>query len=138
MNPTAPFVNEAEGSVRDHAAELPAPSRRECLCCYLARALAEFSCDDTHRLTFHYRDTVAPRATTLRARLDRMGASRCDCEVLSDAYQLAVSCVPAHAGTGDAEPSRGPGTAPRCQGVRRGSVRPCPNWVRVLRWHLWG
>jgi hypothetical protein len=30
-----------------------------------------------------------------------------------------------------AEP--GPGAVPPCQGVRRGSVQPCGNWVRIRR-----
>lgn len=137
MNPATPIVDEAEGLVRDLASELTAPRKGECLCCYLERVLAEFPCDGTQRLTLHYRDTTAPRATTLRDRLSRMGACCCDCEVLLNAYQPADPDRPVRAFAGEAEKSRTHDAAPPCQGVRRGSVQPCGNWVRVLRWHLW-
>lgn len=140
MNSTS-IVTEAEGLVRDLATELTRPRRNECLCCYLNRVMAEFPCDGTHRLTVHFRDTTAPRATGLRERLSRMGACCCDCEVLMNAYQLVSPHRPARPMADDVEPESEPepvdAEAPPCQGVRRGSVRPCANWARVTRLSLW-
>jgi uncharacterized protein DUF2695 len=137
MNTATPIVTEAETFVRDLAAELADPRKGECLCCYLARMLPEFGCDGTHRLTSHYRDTTAPRATTLRDRLSRMGACCCDCEVLSNAYQLACPSTATPPAIDDSDLTDVDEAIPPCRGVRRGSVRPCANWVRVVRLHLW-
>ena len=65
--PTIPTViNEAEALVRQLATELTEVRHGECLCCYVARQLDEFSCDGTHRHALHFRDTTARRATALR------------------------------------------------------------------------
>lgn len=108
-------INDAESYVRELAAELTRPRERECLCCYVDRMLEEYGCDGTHRLALRYRDERAPRATALHKRLGRLGAY-CDCELFLNGYR----------------PARGAGTAP-CAGVRRGSVSPCDNWVRIRR-----
>jgi uncharacterized protein DUF2695 len=114
-------VDEAEQFVRQLATELTRVREGECLCCYVVRQLADYQCDGTHRHALRYRDSSAPRATALRERLCRLGACCCDCELFLNGY----------------EPRPDPSTAepPRrlalCAGVRRGSVRPCRNWVRM-------
>src|SRR5437016_1972038 len=88
MTSTPPIVDEAEGLVRQLAAELARPRQSECLCCYVARLLRDFPCDGSHRHAFRYRDTNAPRATALGARLGQIGACCCDCELFLNGYQL--------------------------------------------------
>lgn len=92
--------------------------------------LDEFSCDGTHRHAFRYRDGTAPRATALRERLRRIGACCCDCEMFLNAYVLRADWERRMAGDlADGEDGAEP--VPPCQGVRRGSVRPCGNWLLV-------
>ena len=120
MTSTSPIVDEAEEFVRRLAEEVTRPRANECLCCYVARQLDEFSCDGSHRHAFRYRDTMAPRATALRDRLSQLGACCCDCELFMNGYQLRT-----------AQP--GPDVVPPCRGVRRGSLQPCDNWARIRR-----
>jgi hypothetical protein len=115
MTTTPPIIDEAETHVRVLAAELTRVREGECLCCYVARQLDEHGCDGRHGHSVRYRDAVAPRATALLERLSRLGACCCDCELFMNGYQ----------------PHEQP---PPCAGVRRGSVRPCTNWVRVRGW----
>jgi hypothetical protein len=131
MTSTPQIVDEAEALLRQMAAGLTDPRESECLCCYVARLIDEFPCDGSPRLAFHYRDTTAPRATSLAARLSRIGAY-CDCELFLNGYQsrsdpggddlvsedVVEFCFDA---------------LPCCAGVRRGSVQPCRNWVRTWR-----
>ena len=105
----------------------------------MARQLDEHSCDGTHRFATYFRDTVAPRAPALRERLSRMGACCCDCELFLNGYEPHRRFwTPEHEVDDDgvtlivdAEP---PDPLPPCDGVRRGSLQPCGNWVRVRRW----
>lgn len=116
------IIDESEDFLRRRAAELTRPREDECLCCYVARLLVEFPCDGSVRHALHYRDVVAPRATGLAASLGRMGGY-CDCEIFLNGYQLRGADVDAAFEA-----------VPPCSGVRRGSVQPCDNWVRIRRW----
>jgi hypothetical protein len=134
MTSTPQIVDEAEALLRQLAARLTNPRESECLCCYVARLLDEFPCDGTHRLAFHYRDTMAPRATTLNKRLSQVGACCCDCELFLNGYQLNPS---PSGGAGFVDRDEGDfrfDALPGCAGVRRGSVQPCRNWVQIGRW----
>lgn len=125
MTTTPPIINEAEGLIHRLADLLTRPRARECLACYVARMLEEFSCDGTQRHALRYRDAMAPRATALRERLGRMGGW-CDCEILLNAYQPVLE---------PADDDDGVDELPPCAGVRRGSVTPCSNWRRIrLPW----
>jgi Protein of unknown function (DUF2695) len=130
-----PIVDEAEGFLRQLARELTRPRENECLCCYVARLLDEFPCDGSHRHAFRYRDTKAPRATALAARLGQVGACCCDCELFLNGYQLRSSSHDAadKEFVDDDDADCGIDALPPCDGVRRGSVQPCRNWVRIRR-----
>src|SRR3954454_820168 len=145
MTSTPTIVNEVESYLRNWVAEVSKLRDKECLCCYVARMLDEFPCDGSLRHALHYRDAIAPRATALARRLGNLGGY-CDCEIFLNGYQL----VDAGAGADDAADAdaywdaalapdaeaAGHATAeelPPCQGVRRGTVTPCGNWVRLRR-----
>lgn len=122
--------------MRDLAAAVLTPHEHECLCCYVVRMLNDYPCDGSHRHALRYRDLMAPRATALLTRLERVGACCCDCELFVNGYWLR-SWVRQYAELGDIEDDHGQAgyvNLPACQGVRRGSVRPCGNWVCVSRW----
>lgn len=123
MKQIPPILDEAESFVHTRAEALTRPREKECLCCFVARQLNEFGCDGSHRHALHYRDAMAPRATKLRERLREIGACCCDCELFMNGYQLR--------GT-DADLDLD--VLPPCEGVSRGSVQPCRNWVRIRRW----
>jgi hypothetical protein len=141
MTAQLPIVVEAERLVQRLSDALTRPRPGECLCCYVARMLAEFPCDGTHRHAMRYRDAMAPRATALRSRLRSVGACCCDCEMFLNGY------VPRSEVTGgshedddldgdfDDDPEERDPLAglPACAGVRRGSVRPCAIWLRIRR-----
>jgi hypothetical protein len=139
MTTTPPIIDHVERLVREWATELTAVREGECLCCYVARQLEEYPCDNTHRHAFRYRDAMAPRATAFRRQLDRVGACCCDCELFLNGYTphprfWTPEHEVEHDGVTvvfDAEP---PDPLPPCSGVRRGSVQPCANWVRVRGW----
>ena len=128
------IVDQAEGFLRERALELTRPHENECLCCYVARMLDEFPCDGSHRHAFRYRDTVAPRATALATRLRQVGACCCDCELLMNGYRPRAD-LQEYMDDGmqddDVEPALD--ELPPCEGVRRGSVQPCQNWVQIHR-----
>jgi hypothetical protein len=121
MSSTQTVVDEAEAFLRRTEAEITKPHEAECLCCYVARLLEEFPCDNHLRHALHYRDIVAPRATGLGQRLGRMGGF-CDCEIFMNGYQPRGAAADADCVV----------LLP-CAGVRRGSVQPCGNWVRIER-----
>jgi hypothetical protein len=139
MTTAPPIIDEAESLVRQLATELTRAREGECLCCYVARQLDDYPCDGTHRHAFRFRDVSAPRATALHERLSRLGACCCDCELFLNGYEphprlwtperevdddgvtLVIDAAP-------------PEQLPPCAGTRRGSVRPCSNWVRLRRW----
>src|SRR4051794_8366982 len=118
MRSIPPIVDEAERVVRQMADELTEPRPGECLCCYVARQLDNRPCNGSHRLAVHYRDVLAPRATGLLDRLSRIGACCCDCELFLNGYELRED---------DGQ------SLPPCAGARRGSTKPCANWVRIGR-----
>jgi hypothetical protein len=102
---------DAEALVGDLNAQLTAPRERECLPCYVARMVTDFSCDNQLRWSTRWRDHNAPRATGLPDRLRKRGGF-CDCEVLFNVYP---DHLPEE--VGDLVP---------CSGVgRRGSTEPC-------------
>jgi hypothetical protein len=137
MTTVPPIIDEAETLVRELATALTCVHEGECLCCYVARQLTYSHCDQTHRHALRYRDAAAPRATALRERLSRVGACCCDCELFLNGYEpnprlnLPLSetdyIIISATGPGASDPP------PPCAGVRRGSVRPCDNWVRIRR-----
>src|SRR5690606_26935694 len=86
---TTPISEIAERIVHEIASTVMKPSEGECLVCFVSRQLDDFGCDGTHRFALHYRDSVAPRATALLARLSAAGACCCDCEMFLNAYQPA-------------------------------------------------
>jgi hypothetical protein len=139
MTTIPPILDEAEGLVRELATALTRIRPGECLCCYVGRQLDQFPCDGTHRLSSRFRDATAPRATAMADRLARVGACCCDCELFLNAYEPHQRFwAPAREVSEgrisrfvDAEP---PDPLPPCAGVRRGSLRPCDNWVRQRRW----
>lgn len=135
MTTTSPIVGTAEGHVRDLATQFLRPREHECLCCYVIRLTNEFPCDGTHRHALRYRDLMAPRATALLTRLERVGACCCDCELFLNGYWLRswVQQCKEYGEIIDDHGEAGFVNLPACQGVRRGSVRPCGNWVRVVR-----
>lgn len=137
------------------------PRQGECLVCYVFRQLGEFGCNGTHRFAESFRDSTAPRATALLARLGSMGACCCDCEMFLNAYAFAqrpllmrgplaeaigtrmsveeleaAGALPMDSARAD---TTGGQNAPSdiylcCQFVRRGSTQPCGNWRRQRRW----
>jgi hypothetical protein len=144
MTAELPIVVEAERLVQRLSDALTRPRAGECLCCYVARMLDEFPCDGTHRHALRYRDATAPRATALSSRLRSVGACCCDCEVFLNGYQPR-SPARGYFGEDDLDDEYDdcdddPGDAvpltavlPTCEGVRRGSVRPCAAWMRIRR-----
>lgn len=79
----------------------------------------------------HYRDERAPRATALDTRLAAIGACCCDCEIMMNGYVPARHLWMFPDGPqGDPEFPR---EMPPCHGVRRGTIRPCENWIRYDR-----
>ena len=138
MSVPSPIISEAERLVHQLADELTRPREDECLCCYVARQLDEYPCDNTHRHAFRYRDVRAPRATALTQRLRDVGACCCDCELFMNGYVLhARFWTPPGEVDDDGMTlileAKEPDQLPPCAGVRRGSVRPCTNWVRPRR-----
>jgi hypothetical protein len=138
MTTVPPIIDQAEGLVRELAAELTRVRPGECLCCYVARQLDEYPCDGTHRHAYRFRDTSAPRASALRDRLSRVGACCCDCELFLNGYQLhsrfstpVLRVVNDDDDDEDDEVAALPAPLPPCAGVRRGSVQPCGNWARI-------
>lgn len=153
--PILPPDVEAEQHVLDVADRLLAVQPGECLACYLRRMVHEHGCAE-HRFVIAYRDRAAPRATALRARLERLGGF-CDCEVLLNAY-VTVAELRAEASLEarlrgaielddddaydaardelDALDREAMRLEPQpCVGVRGGSTQPCAQWrtVRVDR-----
>lgn len=143
-----PIAAEAEAIVRSLLDEWLTPFERECLACYLQRAVSAFGCDG-HRFAKRYRDLVAPRATALERRLAASGG-HCDCEFLMNAVEPArhlwVPPVPQRPAAIDDEGPDGdeldglellepepPDVMPRCAGVRLGSTQPCSNWAMLWR-----
>jgi len=138
MTPNFSIADEAEGFLRRRAAEHVRPHDHECLCCYIARMVARFGCDGSHRHALHFRDVTAPRATALLDRLSRLGACCCDCELLLNGYlPRAALSAPRSAFDDEDEPDDDAELRfedlPPCAGVRRGSIRACANWVRSYR-----
>jgi hypothetical protein len=139
MRTVPQIIDEAEGLVRHLATQLTGVREGECLCCYVARQLNEYPCDGTHRHAFRFRDASAPRATALHALLSRIGACCCDCELSLNGYEPHPRLwSPEREVDNDGvtlviDPAP-PERLPPCAGVRRGSVRPCGNWVRLRRW----
>jgi hypothetical protein len=143
------IADEAESFLRSHIVEVTRLRENECLCCYVARLLDEFPCDGRLTHALRYRDMAAPRATALKSRLGQVGGF-CDCEIFMNGYQLLGADEEADSDEDDdvdedaglyvgdvigkeAEPQE----LPPCQGVRRGSVKPCSNWVRIPRFPRW-
>jgi hypothetical protein len=149
MTTSSSIADEAESFLRNWIAELTQLREGECLCCYVARLLDESPCDGSLRHALRYRDLAAPRATALDKRLGQIGGY-CDCEIFLNGYQLLGSDEyaedepdvddedvdePAYLAVVAAlEPTSSAEPLPACQGVRRGSVKPCGNWVRIRRW----
>jgi len=119
--------DDAEGFLRAAARDLLSPRAGECLVCFVARQLQDFGCDGSQRFTRMFRDRAAPRATALFARLARMGARCCDCEIFLNAYALGRpqgAGGPAWELFEDGDPP----DLPPCHGVRRGSTQACGVW----------
>jgi hypothetical protein len=127
MTADASIVAEAESLVRELAEQVTQPAAHECLGCYVWRMLGEFPCNGSHRHAFRYRDAMAPRASALADRLSRIGACCCDCEIFLNGYEPRAGRFT------DEQLESGRDDMPPCQGVRRGSVQPCPLWVRIRR-----
>ena len=148
------ITEQAERILQDAASTIMTPTAGECLVCFVARQLDEFGCDNTHRFAAHYRDSLAPRATSLLSRLSEMGACCCDCEILMNAYEPARRLwTPAPVSADEDgfeaddfeaddfneddcdewEGPEPPDTMPPCETTRRGSTQPCANWQRVPR-----
>ena len=131
---TVPIDLAAERLVRRAGADILAVRPGECLCCYVGRLLDEYGCDCTLRFARQYRDAVAPRATALERRLGYVGGY-CDCEIFLNGWSLdRTFWTPVREVTKDGivmqEEADEPRELPPCATVRRGSIRPCRNWVR--------
>jgi hypothetical protein len=129
-----PIDLEAARLVGHTAADLLAVRRGECVCCYVGRMLDEFGCDCTLRFATRYRDSEAPRATGLERRLGQVGGY-CDCEIFLNGWTLHQRFrTPTREvdmdGITTEEEMTEPVELPPCATVRRGSIRPCTNWVR--------
>lgn len=129
-----PIDLEAERILRRAAHALTSVRPGECVTCYVARMLDDFGCDTTLRFARSYRDRHAPRATGLERRLGQAGGF-CDCEIFLNGWsphprfwtprrEFEEDGIVMQS---DPEP---PNPLPPCAGVRRGSTRPCANWVR--------
>ena len=132
-----PIDLEAERLVRDVAAALLAIAPGECLCCFVGRMLDQFGCDCTLRFAKRYRDAKAPLATAMERRLGDVGGF-CDCEIFLNGWMLHQRFWTAAPeadvdGLGADGDLSEPVELPPCGKVRRGSVRPCGNWVRQRR-----
>jgi Protein of unknown function (DUF2695) len=129
------LVSDTERALQSLSAALTDPHAGECLLCYVYRML-ELGCTGL-RWARHYRDTQAPRATALEARLGQRGGY-CDCEIFLNGYELAPEhwLPPEEYVEGGvaylSDPSY-PDPMPRCRGVRRGSTQGCALWVRLRR-----
>lgn len=108
--------------------EITQPRPGECLCCYVARMLRQFGCDNNLRFARAFRDRRAPRAIGLERRLGSRGGF-CDCEIFLNDQQLADDVV----GLDEHGERRESTEPPDCQGVRRGSTQGCANWVKRRR-----
>ncbi|TFD90382.1 DUF2695 domain-containing protein [Cryobacterium serini] len=133
------ITERAERILHDAASTLMTPTAGECLVCFVARQVDEFGCDGTHRFASQYRDSVAPRATELLARLSAMGACCCDCEMFMNTYEPATrlwSQANESVASDDfdewADPKPPDNMSP-CETTRRGSTKPCANWERTSR-----
>lgn len=129
-----PINLAAERLVRHTAAHLLAVQPRECVCCYVMRMLDEFGCDCTLRFAKRYRDAEAPRATALERRFGQVGGY-CDCEIFMNGWTLQQRFwTPEREEVVDGKTelieAESPTELPPCATVRRGSIRPCSNWVR--------
>lgn len=106
------------------------PQERECVCCYVARAVAEHGCDGTLRLARAHRDATAPGAVGLERRLTRIGVT-CDCAVEERGWWLRREHWERDLDTDELRP---PAPRPGCGWVPSGSSQPCGLWVRPRAW----
>ncbi len=102
----------------------------ECLPCFVERMVAAHGCGNALQFTRLWRNRAAPRATALERRLAARGGF-CDCEVLFNAYLRRTDLEREEC---DAEYEDTTKLAPPCQGVRRGSSRPCGWWITRSRY----
>ena len=137
-----PVATEAERIVRLVAADLTMIKPGECLVCYVDRMVHEIGCDTTLRFARWFRDRRAPRASALERRLGYVGGY-CDCEILMNGWWPHPRLwTPARELEEDGivmcDDPAPPHPMPTCATVRRGSIRPCSNWVRrthhVMQW----
>lgn len=102
---------------------LAGPHCNECLVCFLVRAVPMLE-PAGFAMTRLFRETNAPRATSLGARLEQLG-------IYGDA-QLLQAGVVANSSIWEVQrcPDCGvPVGAPDCLGVRKGSTQPCELWI---------
>lgn len=102
---------------------LAGPRCNECLVCFLVRAVPMLE-PAGFAMTHLFRQSNAPRATSLGARLEQLGIHG-DAQLLqagvvaNSAYWQVQRC-----------PDCGiPMGAPACLGVRKGSTQPCELWM---------
>lgn len=124
----------AERLVRRASDELLAIRDGECVVCYVNRMVAAFGCNTNLRFARHFRDARAPRATAIERRFGQVGGY-CDCEILMNGWSPHPRFwTPARETEEDGivfcDDPRPPDPPPPCGTVRRGSIRPCGNWVR--------
>lgn len=120
-----------------HAIELPEARPRECLNCFVHRMLETFGCTGDFQFARHYRDTRAPRAKALEARLAKERAT-CDCELLTRGWQLVRPRRhgidhPAGAWVVVDRAGETKQPRPKCQHYGSGSSQPCSLWRRRSR-----
>jgi len=129
-----PIDLQAERIVRRASDELLRIGDGECVVCYLDRMVQIIGCDTTLRFARWFRDERAPRATAIERRFGQVGGY-CDCEVLMNGWSphprfwASVREVDAD-GIGIGTDREPPDPPPPCATVRRGSMKPCSNWVR--------
>ncbi|WP_182525964.1 DUF2695 domain-containing protein [Nocardioides dongkuii] len=120
------IADQAERYLQDLAHPCAQPSARQCLVCFVARAVEQIGCDETLRWAQRFREVRSPTATGLEHRLAEVGAF-CDCEVLLNGYRLARHLLVRDLATDELE---APDELPDCAGVRSTSTRPCGHWRR--------
>lgn len=111
----------------------------ECICCYVYRLVGSGCHGD--RFIVEYLRQIAPDQMQLRGAIRDMDAL-CDCELGMRAYTFRSGRVTAPNDEREKWESVGLlwvdhyTMTPRCEGVERGALTPCPVWIRNKWLHL--
>jgi hypothetical protein len=120
---------EAPRPVAALADEPTAPEDGECVLCFTHAMLARFGCDGSLRWVRRWRDLLRPSATGMERRIGA-GGGYCDCEVVSNGWELLPDLMVRDA-AGDLD---WPPVMPACAGIGPRSAEPCALWEPRRRW----